>query len=138
MAIPSSTSNHLICYGTLAEWLTRCPAKAIPSGACVRITQVSINQFFCFSFCHSPVSISSPQRTHQSLATESVCQSGGEVLSLCAKVYRGLYGGVSDFCMSKSIFYQQDIWYDSEDGSSISLSRDLGSGNTSSFGMSST
>lgn len=27
--------------GTLAEWLTRCPAKAIPSGACVRITQVS-------------------------------------------------------------------------------------------------
>nr|POE47056.1 hypothetical protein CFP56_00388 [Quercus suber] len=29
-------------YGTLAEWLTRCPAKAVPSGACVRITQVSI------------------------------------------------------------------------------------------------
>jgi hypothetical protein len=25
----------------LAEWLTRCPAKAIPSGACVRITQAS-------------------------------------------------------------------------------------------------
>ena len=31
-----------INQGTLAEWLTRCPAKAIPSGACVRITQVSI------------------------------------------------------------------------------------------------
>ena len=44
----SSISNHLICHGTLAEWLTRCPAKAIPSGACVRITQVSINRFFCF------------------------------------------------------------------------------------------
>lgn len=27
--------------GTLAEWLTRWPAKPIPSGACVRITQVS-------------------------------------------------------------------------------------------------
>jgi hypothetical protein len=32
-----------INHGTLAEWLTRCPAKAIPSGACVRITQVSIS-----------------------------------------------------------------------------------------------
>jgi hypothetical protein len=32
---------HQINHGTLAEWLTRCPAKAIPSGACVRITQVS-------------------------------------------------------------------------------------------------
>jgi hypothetical protein len=34
--------------GTLAEWLTRCPAKAIPSGACVRITQVSIDISFAF------------------------------------------------------------------------------------------
>ncbi|KAK8206644.1 hypothetical protein M8818_004478 [Zalaria obscura] len=32
--------------GTLAEWLTRCPAKAIPSGACVRITQVSHHLLF--------------------------------------------------------------------------------------------
>jgi hypothetical protein len=50
-AIFSSISNHLIGYGTLAEWLTRCPAKAIPSGACVRITQVSIKISFCIFFC---------------------------------------------------------------------------------------
>ena len=43
----SHQSHHVIYHrissstGTLAEWLTRCPAKAIPSGACVRITQVS-------------------------------------------------------------------------------------------------
>ena len=35
--------------GTLAEWLTRCPAKAFPSGACVRITQVSFFFFGVFN-----------------------------------------------------------------------------------------
>jgi hypothetical protein len=40
--------NTAINDGTLAEWLTRCPAKAIPSGACVRITQVSIDNSFAF------------------------------------------------------------------------------------------
>jgi hypothetical protein len=49
--IPSSISINLIGYGTLAEWLTRCPAKAIPSGACVRITQVSIKLSSCIFFC---------------------------------------------------------------------------------------
>jgi hypothetical protein len=34
--------------GTLAEWLTRGPAKLISSEACVRITQVSIQCLFCF------------------------------------------------------------------------------------------
>jgi hypothetical protein len=34
--------------GTLAEWLTRGPAKLISSEACVRITQVSVHLFFCF------------------------------------------------------------------------------------------
>jgi hypothetical protein len=49
--ILSSISINLIGYGTLAEWLTRCPAKAIPSGACVRITQVSIMLSFFIFFC---------------------------------------------------------------------------------------
>ncbi len=51
--------SHIKCYmvlfkadditiDTLAEWLTRQPAKLFPSGACVRITQVSIT--FCI-FC---------------------------------------------------------------------------------------
>ena len=47
-----------INHGTLAEWLTRCPAKAIPSGACVRITQVSISRFFCFLARHSVHTVS--------------------------------------------------------------------------------
>ena len=46
----ASASIHQINHGTLAEWLTRCPAKAIPSGACVRITQVSR---FSFTFLSS-------------------------------------------------------------------------------------
>jgi hypothetical protein len=37
--------------GTLAEWLTRCPAKAIPSGACVRITQVSLTFLLLHHLC---------------------------------------------------------------------------------------
>ena len=59
----SHQSHHVIDHsisstGTLAEWLTRCPAKAIPSGACVRITQVSINRFFCFLARHSVHTVS--------------------------------------------------------------------------------
>ena len=38
----------LIIEGALAEWLTRCPAKAISSEACVRITQASMNYPFWF------------------------------------------------------------------------------------------
>jgi hypothetical protein len=46
--------SPIIKTGTLAEWLTRCPAihisesQAFPSGASVRITQVSI---FLLLFC---------------------------------------------------------------------------------------
>ena len=39
--------------GALAEWLTRCPAKAISSEACVRITQASI---LLLSFCRLVIS----------------------------------------------------------------------------------
>ena len=39
LANPQQSVRYL--NGALAEWLTRCPAKAISSEACVRITQAS-------------------------------------------------------------------------------------------------
>jgi hypothetical protein len=46
----SSSTTSTTTNGTLAEWLTRGPAKPVPSGASVRITQVSI----LFDFFYVP------------------------------------------------------------------------------------
>src|SRR5690349_21850092 len=40
-------------FDTLAEWLTRQPRKLVPSGAQVRILQVSLFLFFAFLFSFS-------------------------------------------------------------------------------------
>lgn len=41
------SSPFVEAVGTLAEWLTRCPAKAIPSGASVGLDVESLTENNC-------------------------------------------------------------------------------------------
>jgi hypothetical protein len=64
--------NH---QGTLAEWLTRGPAKLISSEACVRITQVSTQ--FLFAFWSA---------TRTSTMPSNLCRPGAHLTHACLTV----------------------------------------------------